>query len=326
MKSKVHPTYKTKYRVANWPAYNRALVRRGDVTLWVSSEAITAWTASRSGRRGGQRRYSDLAIETALTLRFILLRHGRAPAEQGEPDEAAGRRHRARRSVGARDGRPRVHDRTDCVCHEPERLTPAWTHPMIAGRDALSRHLKRTVALALLLALTPAAAAAQQGRLATGNWTRGLVGGWGHSWTPGYGKTKSDVQFVAFHPQLGRFVTNHLELYGEGTLFLYSQPETAVGGGAAAIGGRYHVWDDRGWTPYVVAISGLIWTNLSIPELDRVFNFQLIYGVGVRVVPLRGPGLIVEFRSHHISNAGTAGENLGVNAATVLTGVQWVLR
>ena len=30
MKSKVHPTYKTKYRVANWAAYNQALVRRGD--------------------------------------------------------------------------------------------------------------------------------------------------------------------------------------------------------------------------------------------------------------------------------------------------------
>ena len=45
---------------------------------------------------------------------------------------------------------------------------------MIAGRDALSRYLTRTAALALLLALTPAAAAAQQGRLATGNWTRGL--------------------------------------------------------------------------------------------------------------------------------------------------------
>ena len=71
MKSKVHPTYTTKYRVANWPAYNRALVRRGDVTVWVSSEAIAAWTASRSGRRGGQRRYSDLAIETALTLRLL---------------------------------------------------------------------------------------------------------------------------------------------------------------------------------------------------------------------------------------------------------------
>ena len=71
MKSKVHPTYKTKYRVANWPAYNRALVRRGAVTVWLSSEAVAAWTPRRSGRRGGQRRYSDLAIETALTLRLL---------------------------------------------------------------------------------------------------------------------------------------------------------------------------------------------------------------------------------------------------------------
>ena len=71
MKSKVHPTYKTKYRVANWPAYNQALVRRGDVTVWLSAEAIAAWTPGRSGRRGGQRRYSDLAIETALTLRLL---------------------------------------------------------------------------------------------------------------------------------------------------------------------------------------------------------------------------------------------------------------
>ena len=71
MKSKVHPTYKTKYRVANWAAYNQALVRRGDVTVWLSAEAIAAWTPGRSGRPGGQRRYSDLAIETALTLRLL---------------------------------------------------------------------------------------------------------------------------------------------------------------------------------------------------------------------------------------------------------------
>ena len=71
MQSKVHPTYKTKYRVANWTAYNQALVRRGDVTVWLSSDAIAAWTPRRSGRRGGQRRYSDLAIETALTLRLL---------------------------------------------------------------------------------------------------------------------------------------------------------------------------------------------------------------------------------------------------------------
>ena len=49
MQSKVHPTYKTKYRVANWPAYNQALVRRGDVTVWLAPTAIAAWTPRRSG-------------------------------------------------------------------------------------------------------------------------------------------------------------------------------------------------------------------------------------------------------------------------------------
>ena len=34
----------------------------------------------------------------------------------------------------------------------------------------------------------------------------------------------------------------------------------------------------------------------------------------------------MELRNHHISNAGTAGENLGLNAITLMAGVQWVLR
>ncbi len=71
MKSRVHPKYKTKYRVGNWPEYERALVQRGDITLWISADAIDAWMPAPSGRRGGQRKFSDLAIETALTLRLV---------------------------------------------------------------------------------------------------------------------------------------------------------------------------------------------------------------------------------------------------------------
>ena len=180
----------------------------------------------------------------------------------------------------------------------------------------------------LLMTLLPLSAAGQQPRLAAGYWTRGLSGGWGDAWrygVPGYGKTESDVRFVAFHPQLGRFVTDHLELHGEGTLLLYDRPVTAVSGGLA-LGGRYHVWRDRRWTPYLASGAGLLWTSLDVSEIDRVFNFQIVYGLGVRTVPRRGPGLIVELRNHHISNAGTAGENLGLNAAVVVAGVQWVLR
>ena len=62
MKSRVHPTYKRKYHVRNWASYDRALVRRGDITIWLSPEAIAAWEPDGAGTRGAQRKYSDLAI------------------------------------------------------------------------------------------------------------------------------------------------------------------------------------------------------------------------------------------------------------------------
>lgn len=159
-----------------------------------------------------------------------------------------------------------------------------------------------------------------------GSRTRGLAGGWGHSWRPIFGKTRSDISFVAFHPRMGWFVTDRLELYGEGTLFLYDQPETAVTAGLGGLSGRYYLRTTGRWIPYIHAGSGLLWTSLDVPEIDRVFNFQLFIGVGWRQTRARGPRLIVEFRNHHISNAGTAGTNLGINAATILSGVEWVLR
>ena len=50
---------------------DRALVQRGDVTLWLAPEAIARWEAAGVGKRGGQLQYSDVAIETALTLRLL---------------------------------------------------------------------------------------------------------------------------------------------------------------------------------------------------------------------------------------------------------------
>jgi hypothetical protein len=39
--------------------------------VWFTAEAIAAWAAEPRTTRGGQRRYSDLAIATALTLRAV---------------------------------------------------------------------------------------------------------------------------------------------------------------------------------------------------------------------------------------------------------------
>jgi IS5 family transposase len=80
MNSRVHPKYKTKYRVSNWSDYDLALVQRGDITLWISEDAIASWNPAPSGRRGAQRKFSDHAIETAMTLRLIF----RLPLRQAE--------------------------------------------------------------------------------------------------------------------------------------------------------------------------------------------------------------------------------------------------
>ncbi len=66
-----HPKYKTQYRVRNWPEYDKALRARGDVTVWISEEACNGWTPLPMGNRGGQRIYSDIAIQTVLTLRLL---------------------------------------------------------------------------------------------------------------------------------------------------------------------------------------------------------------------------------------------------------------
>jgi hypothetical protein len=62
---------KSQYRVRNWTEYEAGLQRRGDLTVWLSDTALAAWRAPASGKPGGQRRYADIAIEAALTIRLV---------------------------------------------------------------------------------------------------------------------------------------------------------------------------------------------------------------------------------------------------------------
>ena len=70
-KRKRHPKYKTRYRIKNWPLYEEGLKARGNITLWFSGNVMDAWLPNPTGKPGRQRLYSELAIETILTLRFV---------------------------------------------------------------------------------------------------------------------------------------------------------------------------------------------------------------------------------------------------------------
>ena len=62
---------KQTHKITNWVAYDQALVNRGSLTFWFTNEAIRKWTAPASGKAGGQRQFSDLAIKTALAFRMV---------------------------------------------------------------------------------------------------------------------------------------------------------------------------------------------------------------------------------------------------------------
>ena len=66
-----HKFAKKRYRVTNWAEYNESLRRRGDLTVWFTADALKLWAAPRRTSRGGQPRYSDLAITICLTLGVV---------------------------------------------------------------------------------------------------------------------------------------------------------------------------------------------------------------------------------------------------------------
>lgn len=60
---------KRRYRLRNWAEYNRCLVARGSLTLWVADDVLKTWRAhERTGRRGAPRTYSAAAVLLMATL------------------------------------------------------------------------------------------------------------------------------------------------------------------------------------------------------------------------------------------------------------------
>lgn len=61
------------YRVRNWPEYNKALIKRGSITLWIDEENINGWYENKNifKKAGRPKKYSDIAIRTMLLLKQV---------------------------------------------------------------------------------------------------------------------------------------------------------------------------------------------------------------------------------------------------------------
>jgi hypothetical protein len=62
---------KTLYRVKNWSEYEKALVQRGSITLWMSDDFEKTWMHIGKKQRGSQFDYSHQAILVMLTVKEV---------------------------------------------------------------------------------------------------------------------------------------------------------------------------------------------------------------------------------------------------------------
>ena len=61
-----------RYQIDNWNQYNRSLIKRGSLTVWVEEGAIETWLSKHEkGKRGRPKVYSDEAILMLLLLREV---------------------------------------------------------------------------------------------------------------------------------------------------------------------------------------------------------------------------------------------------------------
>lgn len=63
---------KPAYRIRNWAEYDTSLRRRGSLTFWISQELLDNWTTTeKTGERGASPTYTDAAIETLATVKYL---------------------------------------------------------------------------------------------------------------------------------------------------------------------------------------------------------------------------------------------------------------
>lgn len=63
---------KDKHKLINWGVYNAGLKQRGSINIWISAEVISVWNeAAKNGKRGRDRKYSDLVILCCLSVRKV---------------------------------------------------------------------------------------------------------------------------------------------------------------------------------------------------------------------------------------------------------------
>jgi len=189
------------------------------------------------------------------------------------------------------------------------------------------RILLSAVLATLLLSPCPARAA-DPVDLKTADYEYSLLSGYGITHR-GFGETRTQVQTFDTIGRFGWFLSQELgsgwfkgrhELLMELPLHLVVDPKVSPMVGGYLLGSWKFTSLDN-WAPYVFAGGGILYVDLGLSTMGSRLDFSYQGGTGVQYFISKDTALSLEYRYHHISNAGTATPNEPLNSSKILFGV-----
>ncbi|MBC8017715.1 MAG: acyloxyacyl hydrolase [Verrucomicrobia bacterium] len=159
----------------------------------------------------------------------------------------------------------------------------------------------------------------------------GILTGYGISHI-GFGETRHQVQTLDAILRAGFFLSDEVGkgswYQGRHELLLELPFHLAVDhGGRSMVGGyvlgHWRFTSLEKFVPYVLAGGGPLFVDLGLPTMGTKLNFSYQGGVGLQHLIDKNTALSLEYRYHHISNAGTANPNEPINSTKVLMGISF---
>ncbi|MHC4198191.1 MAG: acyloxyacyl hydrolase [Planctomycetota bacterium] len=148
----------------------------------------------------------------------------------------------------------------------------------------------------------------------------------------GYGYASEDEIVTDFFlaPKLGLILADFdgripgaLEVDFELMAGVYNRPETAQEGSFNLLF-TYNFETNTKFVPFFSAGAGAYWTNLNVNELGSRWNGAPQGGIGVKYFLNDTTNLSIMGRVRHISNAGTASPNRGLDSGQILLGINFL--
>jgi hypothetical protein len=179
--------------------------------------------------------------------------------------------------------------------------------------------------LAILL-IVSAFCRAQSGPERGGHEVQIWAGG-GHSVSGGRGETgvfNAGLRYgwILTGPHLPGFLRGRFEYALDAVpLFLVFQPaNTAYGVGFDPLGLKWNFQRHGQISPYLELCGGTLFTNHNVPAYTNTVNFTDQAALGMHILGAKH-NVSVELRYMHISNAGLATPNPGINTVQVRLGI-----